>query len=177
MKRRSFLGVLAAFVWVGCSKGKPKDARLDPGFVRVGQVAAIVDEVRSGSPLYVLEARAYLALFPDDALDDAREVYDKRVISGIEDTGLVALSQKCTHLGCRMPFCEQSKRYECPCHAAIYTPTGDRVGGPAPRGMDRFPVAVIEDILYIDTREVVTGTDSGVDPVGAPAAGPACVGP
>ncbi|MDH5519066.1 MAG: Rieske 2Fe-2S domain-containing protein, partial [Acidimicrobiia bacterium] len=32
------------------------------------------------------------------------------------DDEIVALSESCTHLGCRVPYCESSNRFECPCH-------------------------------------------------------------
>ena len=33
---------------------------------------------------------------------------------------LFALSQKCPHLGCHVPFCESSGRFECPCHGSVF---------------------------------------------------------
>ena len=54
--------------------------------------------------------------------------------------GFVALYQKCVHLGCRVPFCETSQWFECPCHGSQYNRVGEKKGGPAPRGLDRFAV-------------------------------------
>ena len=40
-----------------------------------------------------------------------------------------ALSEKCTHLGCRVPFCNTSSQFECPCHGSVFNRAGDyRVG-------------------------------------------------
>ena len=50
------------------------------------------------------------------------------------------LYQRCVHLGCRVPFCESSKWFECPCHGSKYNGVGEYQLGPAPRGMDRFQV-------------------------------------
>ena len=47
---------------------------------------------------------------------------------------LFALSQKCPHLGCQVPFCESSGRFECPCHGSVFDIGGEWIEGPAPRG-------------------------------------------
>ena len=61
------------------------------------------------------------------------------------DGETIALSEKCTHLGCRVPFCESSGRFECPCHGSKFSRSGEYVAGPAPRGMDRYPTSVNAD--------------------------------
>ena len=58
-------------------------------------------------------------------------------VEGYEQ-GVVALYQKCPHLGCRVPWCKTSQWFECPCHGSQYNRVGEKKGGPAPRGMDRF---------------------------------------
>ena len=63
------------------------------------------------------------------------------ILAGMEQ-GIVALYQKCPHLGCRVPQCVTSQWFECPCHGSQYNQVGEKKGGPAPRGMDRFPITV-----------------------------------
>ena len=67
------------------------------------------------------------------------------------------LYQRCVHLGCRVPFCQQSQWFECPCHGSKYNTAGEYKLGPAPRGLDRFMVSVSE------TGDVLVDT-SGADP-------------
>ena len=43
---------------------------------------------------------------------------------------LFALSQKCPHLGCHVPFCESSGRFECPCHGSVFDLAGEYITGP-----------------------------------------------
>ena len=64
---------------------------------------------------------------------------------------LFALSQKCPHLGCHVPYCESSGRFECPCHGSIYDLAGEYIAGPAPRGMDRYEVTLDGDNVVVDT--------------------------
>ena len=70
------------------------------------------------------------------------------------DDYLFALSQKCPHLGCRVPFCESSGRFECPCHGSKYDLGGEWIEGPAPRGMDRYELTLDGDNVVVDTRSL-----------------------
>ena len=60
------------------------------------------------------------------------------------EAGYTALYQKCVHLGCRVPECKTSQWFECQCHGSQYNRNGEKKGGPAPRGLDRFPLTVDE---------------------------------
>ncbi len=89
-------------------------------------------------------------------------------------TELYALSQKCPHLGCRVPFCDSSGRFECPCHGSKYDLGGEWVEGPAPRGMDRYALKVDAGKLIVDTSKVITGPSRGANRFLKPAKGPSC---
>jgi nitrite reductase/ring-hydroxylating ferredoxin subunit len=91
------------------------------------------------------------------------------------DGEIVALSEKCTHLGCRVPYCESSSQFECPCHGSVFNRAGELLSGPSPRGLDRYPTQVEADgLVYIDTGEVEDGPPPGTDTIDEPATGPAC---
>jgi cytochrome b6-f complex iron-sulfur subunit len=90
--------------------------------------------------------------------------------------GLRALYQKCPHLGCRVPFCETSGRFECPCHGSVYNIVGEYIQGPAPRGMDRFPIAIRGDRVVVDTSSVAEGPPRGVLDGPSQPNGPSCLG-
>jgi Rieske Fe-S protein len=88
---------------------------------------------------------------------------------------VTAIYEKCTHLGCRVPFCQSSGQFECPCHGSVFNRAGDFVAGPAPRGMDYFVTDVGEDgFVYIDTAARVEGAPPGETQIDEPARGPAC---
>ena len=90
--------------------------------------------------------------------------------------GLRALYQKCPHLGCRVPFCESSDRFECPCHGSVYNIVGEYLAGPAPRGMDRFPISIRGDRVVVDTSSVAEGPPRGVLEGPSTSSGPSCLG-
>lgn len=89
---------------------------------------------------------------------------------------IFALSQKCPHLGCRVPFCESSGRFECPCHGSIYDLAGEYITGPAPRGMDRYDVKLVGDHVVVDTGVLKSGPPRGTNHFLTPAKGPGCIG-
>jgi len=69
----------------------------------------------------------------------------------LEDGGLLALSCKCTHLGCTVPWVEKEKKFLCPCHASAFDRTGNVVSAPAPRALDIFPVSIENNIVKVET--------------------------
>lgn len=90
------------------------------------------------------------------------------------DGQFFALSQRCPHLGCGVPFCESSGRFECPCHGSVFDIGGEWISGPSPRGMDRYTLTVEEGILVADTADLVNGPDPGADQFLTPPSGPSC---
>ena len=92
--------------------------------------------------------------------------------------GVMALYQRCVHLGCRVPFCLTSKWFECPCHGSKYNEAGEYQLGPAPTGMDRFPILVDGGgNVVVDTSERLPGPPRGTDTINEPPQGPYCVAP
>ena len=143
--------------------------------VTVGTVAQVKEQFDKKLPYYNATAKTYVVAYPKDDIPKAEKVYPPNIISGMEQ-GYVALSQKCPHLGCRVPWCETSQWFECPCHGSKYNRVGEKRGGPAPRGMDRWPLEVSGDSIVVDTSgQVVTGPPIGTDTTGQGAEGPPCV--
>ena len=66
------------------------------------------------------------------------------------DHGPVAISRRCTHLGCRVHYRQELDLIECPCHQSRFTLTGERIAGPAEKNLAVFPVRILQD----DTGEV-----------------------
>jgi cytochrome b6-f complex iron-sulfur subunit len=92
------------------------------------------------------------------------------------DAEVVVIYQRCTHLGCRVPFCKSSQWFECPCHGARFDRVGERRDGPAPRGLDLMPATVTAGHLLIDSGTIVTGLPVGTNTTHQSPSGPFCVG-
>ncbi len=70
--------------------------------------------------------------------------------------GPLAVSRRCTHLGCRVNYLEDKKIIECPCHQSRFTPAGQRVSGPAKKDLHRYPVECRTDSKGTVREYVVT---------------------
>jgi cytochrome b6-f complex iron-sulfur subunit len=128
----------------------------------------VKDQISSDrQPFYFGAGRFYLVNYTGD---DQEGVYE-----GLIGEGLMALYQKCVHLGCRVPFCEASQWFECPCHGSKYNRAGEYRDGPAPRGMDRFAVTVQDGTVRVDTSQRVTGPPRGTDTIRQEPEGPFCI--
>ena len=61
----------------------------------------------------------------------------------------VAMSNICTHLGCRVRWIKDQEQFFCPCHNGVFDKAGSIVAGPVPRPLDQFEVKVEDDQLFI----------------------------
>lgn len=61
----------------------------------------------------------------------------------------VAMSNVCTHLGCRVRWIAERGEFFCPCHNGVFDKDGKVLGGPPPRPLDRYQVKVENDQLFI----------------------------
>ena len=118
-----FIAVAFAFL----RPGKPEAHRDADAFVTAGAVNTFVPD----SVTAFVRGRFYLVR--------------------LADGGFLALSRKCTHLGCTVPWVEQEKRFACPCHASAFDITGNVISPPAPRPLDIHPITIENDIVKVDT--------------------------
>jgi len=74
-------------------------------------------------------------------------------LARLEDGGFLALSRKCTHLGCTVPWVEKEMKFACPCHASAFDITGDVINSPAPRPLDIYPIVIENNVVKVDTSK------------------------
>ncbi len=160
---------LLAFLW----------PQLGGGFgsvINLGGTADIDAKIDEGGGFaYYPEGRMWVTHYPSSALGAARAVYSEPELVGME-LGYTALYQKCVHLGCRVPECATSQWFECQCHGSQYNRNGEKKGGPAPRGLDRFPMTGNASSISVDTGTILQGPPIGTNTTGQEAEGPHCVG-
>jgi cytochrome b6-f complex iron-sulfur subunit len=165
----SFLGMFGlyslAFFWPKLTGGFGSD--VDAGSVE-DLAAQTVNPDGSKVPVFVPEARAYVVPAPETL---SAQFEGRNVAAG----GLMALFQRCVHLGCRVPWCATSIGFECPCHGSKYNSAGEYFGGPAPRNLDRFVVEVRNgDRFIIRTGEIIETPRAPTASVQYPQ-GPSCI--
>ena len=164
----SFLGIMGinglAFFWPKLSGGFGSD-------VDAGSLAEVKSQVFTPSgaiiPMFVPEARAYVVPAPTS-------LSDQYAGKQVETDGLMALFQRCVHLGCRVPWCGPSQGFECPCHGSKYNSIGEYFAGPAPRNLDRFVVEVQNGRFIIKTGSVIQTSRAPSLTVKYPQ-GPSCI--
>ena len=172
-----FGGASLAFLW-------PQGVSGFGSKIKVGNLIEVLAGIKANNGfLYKPEGRMWLTAYPNGAVEKARATYSAAELNGMTvgvdqgfESGVVALYQKCPHLGCRVPNCVPSQWFECPCHGSQYNQVGEKKGGPAPRGMDRFAVSVVEGVLTVDTGTIVQGPPIGTNTTGQESEGPHCIG-
>jgi cytochrome b6-f complex iron-sulfur subunit len=164
-------GVAAlTFLWPSAAGGSSNK-------VTVGSEADAKAAFDNKQPFYNAGAKTYIVAYPKEDLPKAKKVPAyAQVLAGME-AGYVALYQRCVHLGCRVPWCQSSQWFECPCHGSKYNRVGEKRGGPAPRGLDRFVLEVSGGNIVVnaDFANPVIGPPIGTDTTGQSPEGAPCV--
>ena len=142
-----FVGIFLDFFW-------PRGVEKFAGPYPVGNIA---DYKPGGPPVAFKAAQTWIVYLDPN---------DKREVAGSGAEGLLALWQKCPHLGCAVPwrggfnFNGEDGWFRCPCHGSTYTKAGTRIFGPAPRSMDTFELTVdAQGNLTVHTDRVTPGAE------------------
>jgi len=97
--------------------------------------AGPIDEFPPGSVTHIPAGRFYLSRLPDG--------------------GFLALYQRCTHLGCTVPWHQEENKFVCPCHNSQFTAEGELLNPPAPRPLDLFRVFFEDGLVKVDTGKPI----------------------
>ena len=148
----AFMGIQAlawlGFLWPKVSGGF--GSKVDAGKIE-DLKNQIIQADGSVIPAFIPEARAYVLPFSESTAGDSQFTDGSTIADG-----LVAVYQRWVHLGCRVPWCNSSQGFECPCHGSKYNMVGEYYAGPAPRNLDRFVVNVSSaGKLIIDTGTII----------------------
>lgn len=95
----------------------------------------------------------YAGKVEEFAINSINRILAGRFYISRTEEGILALWQKCTHLGCAVPWVEEEGQFHCPCHGSLYNKVGEVIGGPAPRPLDLFPVSIKSGEVWADTSQ------------------------
>lgn len=70
----------------------------------------------------------------------------------------MAVTSACPHEGCNVMWRDESNDFFCPCHDSSFGPDGDRLGGPARRGLDPLPSRVKDGMLQVQFQTFENST-------------------
>jgi cytochrome b6-f complex iron-sulfur subunit len=129
------LGALATVEIGGLALAYTQPRLVEGEFGSLIKVGA-VDDFPPGSVTHVLSGRFYL--------------------SRLQDGGFLAIYQRCTHLGCSVPWVQEQNAFVCPCHNSQFTQEGDVLNPPAPRPLDLFPVKIENGVVFVNTGAPIT---------------------
>jgi cytochrome b6-f complex iron-sulfur subunit len=142
--RRSFLNILwlslgfvalVEFITVTFAFLRPGKSKLKQGNTDAVITGGAVDQFAPNTVTAFVRGQFYLAR--------------------LEDGGFLALSRKCTHLGCTVPWVAEEKKFICPCHASAFDIAGNVISSPAPRPLDIYPVTIENNIVKVDTSKSI----------------------
>lgn len=76
-------------------------------------------------------------------------------LARLEDGGFLAISRRCTHLGCTVPWITEDQQFICPCHSSAFDIRGAVVRSPAPRPLDIYPMTIENEVVLVDTGRTI----------------------
>ncbi len=85
------------------------------------------------------QQRTRQVIFSTREQEDGVRIKDG-IILVVEQGVPLALSAKCTHLGCIVGYRASRKAFVCPCHRSEYDRKGVRLQGPAQQDLPELPV-------------------------------------
>ncbi len=145
--RRSFLGMLsvAGSAVIGLIVAVPgasyvidpllRSAAKKGRWVRLGDLATFGEDHPVAVPV-------------EGAQDDAWTKSDKVRLGMVwirkKGDKIIALNAECPHLGCKVGYEKEHRKFACPCHESAFTQDGDQLGGPAPRSLDPLETRVVD---------------------------------
>lgn len=71
-------------------------------------------------------------------------------LARLNDGGFIALSRKCTHLGCTVLWVSKENKFVCPCHSSEFDIRGEVLDPPASRALDAYRVSIENNVVNVD---------------------------
>jgi Rieske Fe-S protein len=107
------------------------------------------------------------------SLEDLRErevlfLEEQQIFLVYNDGEPLALSDDAQHVGDRVEFCSSSHMFESAAHGEKFDIRGYYFGGPAQRGLDRYPLRIEGDGIFVDVDQPIRGPERGEGPPSEP---------
>ena len=129
------LAALAEMVWLAASFLRPSKDRAQKTAPETRMDVGPVDAFIPGTVTAFPRGRFYLAR--------------------LADGGFLAISRRCPHLGCTIPWVAKENKFLCPCHSSAFDIQGDVLRSPAPRAMDLYRVTIENAVVKVDLGRAI----------------------
>lgn len=151
------------FKAIAGSPGKPVAITFNFQYVDGYFPPAADDQSVWGVQLSSAQADAFKAKRPDLFANPSGVVkYDPIAKLPASTLSFVLFSPICPHLGCRFDWNGPANRFICPCHGSQFGLEGDKLAGPAPRGLDPLPYRDQKGTAQVTWIQYKSGTPDRV---------------
>lgn len=150
-----------------------------PGQIVLGDAQQLLAEIEeTGAPLVRPDTWSpnVAVIRWDPSVPRALDVYQEPDHGIVNDRkGLMTLSLRDPHLGCRVQWCPSSQWFENPCHGEKFNRWGEWMDGPSPRGLDRYASRVEDGAYRVSLDRLLAGPPREARALDQEPAGPHCV--
>ena len=108
-------------------------------------------------------ASSFQVGFPDDyKLGQVAYIRGRNIFIVRNEKGFLALSARCTHLGCMVVWNRDHRIFLCPCHGGKYDAEGRNIEGPPPRSLDQLALRLDDNGFLVVDQDIILkrGKDS-----------------
>ena len=134
---------------------------------KIGEVASLAVAGPSSDAdrrIYVVYGLKDPSTRPQPSPDESSEAFDKKFAAWAsalraKDFDLLAIWNRCAHLGCPVAYSPGSAGYVCPCHGGAYNSRGLVTGGPPPRPLDRVDIKIVDQTKMYEPQDIEAGKD------------------
>jgi len=85
-----------------------------------------------------------------------------------DGNGFMALSARCSHLGCMVVFNDDHHMFLCPCHGGKFDVRGQNIEGPPPRPLDALALRLDDNGFLVVNQDVLVKRIKGRVPLFIP---------
>lgn len=76
-------------------------------------------------------------------------------LARLEDGGFIAVTLRCSHLGCSVSWEQDMRRFICPCHSSAFDISGEVLNPPAARALDYYPLFIENGVVKVDIGTII----------------------
>lgn len=134
---------------------------------KIGEVTSLAITgpwVESDRRIYLMFGLTNPAEKPVPGPDESTIAFNRRFAAwarGItaDDMDVLAIWNRCAHLGCPVAYAPGSQGFICPCHGGAYDSRGLVTGGPPVRPLDRLDIKMVDQSKQYSADDIAKGKD------------------
>lgn len=155
-RRREFLSLLPWTIFAGMAATMLTSAFR---FLRPNALAAASQKWTDVAPVSQLKGnKPVMRSIMTEQQAGWSSTLEERLVYVLPQQGNKVVSAVCPHEGCDVSWREDTNQFICPCHDSFFTAAGERISGPARRGLDPLPSRVENGTLQVQYQSFENNT-------------------